>query len=97
MIGVHTAWSRDDTDPEPRVVEVYEVAFETFRPPVALGPAVTHGIDISGERIQLMRGTPTLEGLVRYLVVYDDGVIARATKSDVNQATARQGDGHVLP
>lgn len=98
MIGLNSVWQHGERVRDPFVVEVYEIDFSIFHPPVRLGEDVTHFLNTdNGVRVEFPDGSqPTLDGHLRYLVRYDDGVIARGSKAAVNAATTRQGDGIIL-
>jgi hypothetical protein len=70
------------------VTKVIEVDFGLFRPPVALGPDVTHRIAVGAEPwLQpIGGGTPTMDGQQTMLAFFSDGKIARGTRHDVNFA-----------
>ena len=84
---------------DPRVVRVIEVDFGLFSPPVRLGESVTYTLVQQGDQIirqmTLLSGMPNtyllLEEGMRYLVEFDDGEWARASKPILNRMLGQLG------
>jgi hypothetical protein len=71
------------------VTRVESVDFGVFRPPVALGDKVTAtlAMNISGRIYVRPTDSPgrlTLDASLRFLVTFDDGTIARASRDNVD-------------
>lgn len=76
----------DPPEPALWVTQIVEVDFGLIRPPVALGIAVTHTLELNpsgsvGIQPHQGSGVPTLDGAIKYLVTFSNGMVARSSRA----------------